>query len=33
MRFLMYFFGALMIAAAVGFIILINRPVGGFHYH
>jgi hypothetical protein len=33
MRFLLYFFGTLMILAVVGVIILLNRPVGGFHYH
>jgi len=32
-RFLMYLFGTLMVAAVVGLIILLNRPVGGFHYH
>jgi hypothetical protein len=29
-RFFLVFFGALMILAVIGVLILINRPVGGY---
>jgi len=30
-RFMMFFFGAIMIIVLVGVMLLLNRPVGGYH--
>jgi hypothetical protein len=30
-RFLMIFFGAVMLLVLVGVMLLLNRPVGGYH--
>ena len=30
-RFLMIFFGALMVIIVVALMLLLNRPVGGYH--
>jgi len=30
-RFLMIFFGTIMVIAVVAMIVLLNRPIGGYH--